>query len=107
VIGWTQKDKQVLEFISQHFQGAWSYNKQRDFWVLTIRKQSEVTRLLALFEIHPLYGLKRLDYQDLCLAHKLFLTKAHLTEEGINNLRSISAGMNQRRFLKKDDPGNE
>ena len=74
---------------------------------MTIRKQSEVTRLLAIFEIHPLYGLKRLDYQDLCLAHKLFLTKAHLTEEGINNLRSISAGMNQRRFLKKDDPGNE
>jgi len=57
---------------------------------------------LAFFKDSPLYGNKRLDYQDLCLAHALLLTKAHLTPEGINQLRAISAGMNQRRFISKD-----
>jgi len=96
-ISWTQKHKDVLDFISRSFQGSWSYNKQKDSWAFTVKRQSEVTRLLALFELHPLYGSKRLDYQDLCLANKLFLTKEHLTVKGIEQLRTIHAGMNQRR----------
>jgi LAGLIDADG endonuclease len=61
-----------MEFISQHFQGAWSYNKVTDSWVFTVKRQSEVAKLLAIFSTHPLYGVKRLDYLDLCLAHELF-----------------------------------
>jgi len=53
-VSWTQKSKYILELISQHFKGSWSYNQTTDSWVFTIKRQSEVTRLLAIFSsINP------------------------------------------------------
>jgi len=97
-VSWTQKSKFILELISLHFQGSWAYNKVSDCWVFTIKRQSEVTRLLAIFSTHPLHGIKRLDYHDLCLANELFLSKSHLTVEGIRRLQAIRSGMNHRRI---------
>lgn len=63
--------------------GRTTNRREPPFWVFTggVKRQPEggPTKILALFELHPLYGPKRLDYLDLCLANKLFLTKKHLT----------------------------
>lgn len=60
-----------------------------DTWTFTVKRQSEVARLLEIFSTHPLYGIKRLDYQDLCLANSLFLSKKHLTTQGVEQRHSI------------------
>jgi hypothetical protein len=98
-ISWTQTaiNRQTLDFIGAHFKCSHSYNKTNDSWVYNISRQSEVTRLLTIFVEHPLYGLKRFDYLDLVKANIIIQDKGHLTNEGINQLRSIAAGMNQRR----------
>jgi hypothetical protein len=98
-ISWTQTaiNQQTLDFIGAHFKCSRSYNKTNDFWVYNISRQSEVTRLLTIFAEHPLYGLKRFDYLDLVKANMIIQDKGHLTNKGIDQLRSISVGMNQRR----------
>ncbi|KAG2195735.1 hypothetical protein INT47_004839 [Mucor saturninus] len=102
-ISWTQKSRKTLELISQHFRGAWSYNKSHKFWVYTIKRQSEVKKLLfSVFVNNPLYGIKRYDYLDLKQACELFNTKRHLTESGLELLLEIKSNMNSRRTSISD-----
>jgi len=43
-------------------------------------------------------GVKLLDYLDFCLAAELVNKKAHLTLEGIEEIRKIKSRMNKNRY---------
>lgn len=96
-ISWTQKSKKTLEFIAQEFKGAWSYNQTYKFWVYTIKRQSDVKKLLFSVFPNKFYGIKRYDFIDLKLACELFKTKKHLTESGLKILLEIKSKINSRR----------
>lgn len=53
--------------------------------------------ILAFFNKYPIKGKKYLDYLDFCKVVKLKLNKGHLTEEGLNEIRSIANSMNSKR----------
>ena len=46
----------------------------------------------------PIQGVKCLDYLDWCKVAELMKYKAHLTQEGLDQIRKIKAGMNRGRL---------
>jgi hypothetical protein len=100
-ISWTQKHKKPLDLIASEFAGGFSYNKSLKFWVLTIKRQSEIKNLLfTVFVNNPIYGIKRLDYLDLVRVCEMFKTKQHLTESGLDLILKIRSNMNARRKVE-------
>ena len=57
-----------------------------------------IERIIPFFQEHKILGVKFLDYGDWCKAAEIIKTKAHLTTEGINELRILQEGMNSKRL---------
>lgn len=57
-----------------------------------------IERIIPFFQEHKILGVKFLDYGDWCKAAEIIKTKAHLTTEGINELRKLQDGMNSKRL---------
>lgn len=76
------------------------YDKFAVYFVVT--KLTDITdKLIPLFNKYPLQGTKRLDYADFVKIAELMKTwaVAHLTKEGLDQIRQIKAGMNRKRGL--------
>ncbi len=54
-------------------------------------------KVIPFFQKYPLHGVKNKDFVDLCKVAELMKNKAHLTEEGLDQIRKIKAGMNKGR----------
>jgi len=57
-------------------------------------------KIIPFFKKYPLQGKKRRDFEYFCKASEIFLSKEHLTKEGIEKLRGIQSRMNLRKKLK-------
>jgi LAGLIDADG endonuclease len=55
-------------------------------------------KMIPLFNKHKVIGVKSLDYLDFCLAAELINKKAHLTLEGLEEIRKIKLRMNKNRY---------
>jgi hypothetical protein len=53
--------------------------------------------IIPFFDKHPIIGDKVLDYEDFKRAAELMNSKAHLTKEGLEQIRKIKSGMNTLR----------
>jgi hypothetical protein len=63
-----------------------------------VTKFSDLTeKILPLFEKYPIQGKKYQDYTDFVTVVELIKNKKHLTEEGLDQIRAIKAGMNRMR----------
>ena len=54
-------------------------------------------KIIPLFNKHNIKGVKALDYKDFCKAAELVNKKAHLTPEGLEEIRKIKSKMNRGR----------
>ena len=71
---------------------------KRNAIVLKISKFEDVYyKIIPIFNKHQIIGIKSLDYLDFCLAAELINKKAHLTLEGIEEIRKIKSRMNKNR----------
>ena len=69
-----------------------------DSVVFVVYKFSDIfEKILPLLDENPLLGIKGLDYQDFRKVAFMMKDKAHLTEEGIYEIRQIKSGMNKGR----------
>lgn len=57
-----------------------------------------IEKVIPFFKEYPLQGAKSKDFADFCKIAELMKNKAHLTEEGLNQIRLIKAGMNRGRI---------
>jgi len=55
------------------------------------------SKILTFFDKYPLLGSKLLNLNDFNEAFKIIEAKDHLTDEGLNKIRVIKAGMNTGR----------
>lgn len=63
-----------------------------------VTKLTDITdKVLPLFHKNPIQGVKYLDFLDFVSVVKLMNNKIHLTEEGLDQIRKIKAGMNRQR----------
>lgn len=53
--------------------------------------------IIPFFDKYPVQGAKSLDYADFCRVALLMKDKAHLTVEGLNQIKNIKSGMNSKR----------
>jgi hypothetical protein len=54
-------------------------------------------RIIPFFLAHPLQGAKQKEFADFVKAAELMALKAHLTKEGLEEIRAIKLGMNFKR----------
>ncbi len=64
-----------------------------------VRKKSDIANtILPFFAKYPLHSSKLADYNDFCLVAKIIDSKAHLTNEGLEQIDRIKRGMNRGRL---------
>nr|YP_009240557.1 LAGLIDADG endonuclease [Pyronema omphalodes]AMO66529.1 LAGLIDADG endonuclease [Pyronema omphalodes] len=59
------------------------------------------TKVIPFFDKYCIEGVKALDYADFKKAVEIVYAKGHLTEEGLEAIRKIKAGMNTGRSIQK------
>jgi hypothetical protein len=58
-------------------------------------------KITPFFDKYPLVGSKRKDYFNFCKVLELMKAKAHLTKDGLEEIKQIKSGMNRGRDLDK------
>lgn len=56
-------------------------------------------KVIPFFEKYSLHGAKNKDFADFSKVVELIKNKGHLTQEGLEQIRKIKAGMNRGRLL--------
>jgi hypothetical protein len=56
-----------------------------------------VEKIIPFFEKYPILGVKNLNFLDFCKIAELMRSGAHKTQEGLDEIREIKAGMNMNR----------
>jgi LAGLIDADG endonuclease len=65
-----------------------------------VQKISDITeKIIPFFDKYPLQGIKAKDFEDFKKAANLMQSKAHLTKEGLEQIRIIKSGMNTQRNI--------
>ena len=68
-----------------------------------VNKFSDITEvIIPFFEKYPLWGSKNKDFKDWKRVAMLMSSKAHLTEEGIEEISKIKSSMNFSRVFPGD-----
>jgi hypothetical protein len=56
-----------------------------------------VENIIPFFLAHPLCGAKKKEFEDFVKVAELMKNKAHLSKEGLEQIRDIKSGMNFKR----------
>ena len=65
---------------------------------------SDITeKIIPLFEKYPIIGVKKENFYDFCKVAELMKKKAHLTKEGLEQIREIRKNMNSYRESYQDE----
>lgn len=67
----------------------------QDFMVTGL--SSITDKIIPFFLAHPLQGVKKKEFADFVKVAELMKIKAHLTKEGLDQIRKIKLGMNDQR----------
>ena len=91
------RDAELLKILVNYF-GCGSYNTSAsgkmagDYTVTKFKDINE--KIVPFFKKYPLRGIKSLNFLDFCRAVEIVKAKAHLTPEGLEEIRRIKEGMN-------------
>jgi len=92
------RDVLLLRNFEEFFGCGKVYQQSENGMVFKVTKFSDITNIIIpFFKIHLIGGVKSKDFKDFCLVAELIENKAHITDEGLNNIRLIKAGMNTGR----------
>lgn len=91
-------DSLMKKFIQSFGCGIFFGSQNKSVNKFRVSKFSDIdNKLIPFFSKYPLKGSKILDYQDFCKVATLMKVKAHLTNEGLEQIKKIKAGMNRGR----------
>ena len=73
----------------------------RDAFYYRVSKFDDIMeKIIPFFKNYPIKGIKALDFSDFCRVAEMMKAKQHLTQEGLEKIKKIPAGMNQRRKMR-------
>ncbi len=104
-IGQHRRDEQLLiSFIDYldcgRVQKKINKKYNTEFFEFRVEKFNDIDKkIIPFFVKYPIQGQKLLDFQDFCKVCNLINKKAHLTTEGLNQIRIIKEGMNRGRVI--------
>ena len=91
------RDEKLMRSLIELFKCGNIY-KNRDTFDFRVTKFDDiVNKIIPFFKKYPILGVKALDFADFCKAAELMKNKAHLTKDGLEQIRKIKAGMNRGR----------
>lgn len=64
---------------------------------LAIRFPDISSKIIPFFKEYPLQGVKANDFADFCKVAELMRSEAHLTKDGLEEIKQIKSGMNKGR----------
>jgi LAGLIDADG endonuclease len=68
--------------------------------LLQIKNHYDIeNKIIPFFNLYPIFGVKRLDFEDFKTVAELIKNKEHLNAEGLNKIIKIVKGMNLNRKL--------
>ena len=77
---------------------TYSYKNHTEFICQSFKDNYE--KILPFFIKYPILGIKYKDFEDWWKVAELIKKKDHLTNEGVDLIRKIRAGMNKGRYIK-------
>jgi len=94
------RDEQLMRSLVVYLGcGKYYPRSGRDSGEFIVSSISDITdKIIPFFQNFPIQGVKCLDYLDWCKVAELMKYKAHLTQEGLDQIRKIKAGMNRGRL---------
>ena len=99
VIGQHKRDEKLLKLLIEYFDCGNIY-KNGDAFDFRVSKFNDIIKIIIPFFLqYPIHGVKALDFKDFCLVAEMMKEKKHLTQEGLELIRKIKAGMNRGRKL--------
>jgi len=95
------RDNQLLELIINYLEaGRLEKNQNNTMTNLVVGQFADLNdKIIPFFNEYPILGVKSLDYQDWCKIAKVISEGAHLTIEGLDEIRKIESGMNTGRKI--------
>lgn len=94
------RDVKLMNFLVSHFGCGKVSSKNESKTVLDFEVKNFdnlINIIIPFFQKYPILGIKALDFADFCKVAELIKNKVHLTEEGLEQIQKIKAGMNQGR----------
>lgn len=97
-IGQEIRDEQLIKSFVSYF-GCGRYFPRKDFGEFIVTKFKDITeKIIPFFDKYKIIGVKSQDYADFKKVGILMENKAHLTPEGLDQIRKIKNGMNKGRI---------
>ena len=93
------KDKQLLLKLIELLDCGKIYKRGEAIDLKVTKFSDIVEKIIPFFKKHCIYGVKEQDFRDFCRAADLMEDKKHLTQEGLEQISKIKAGMNRGRKL--------
>ena len=93
------RDQQLLICIIKYLGCGKIYRKGKTFDLKVYKLSDIVNKIIPFFKKYPILGVKALDFADFCKAAELMKNKAHLTKDGLEQIRKIKASMNRKRYI--------
>ena len=91
------KDKELLESLISIL-NCGRYISKSDYGEFIVEKFTDIcSKIIPIFERFKLHGIKSKNYEDFKYAASLMGNKAHLTREGLDELKKIKGKMNKNR----------
>jgi len=94
-----ERDTKLIDLLIKYL-GSGIKEKHKKFPAVTlviVRFKIITEKIIPFFDLYPMIGNKQLDYFDWCKIAKLMTNGLHLTNEGLNIIQKIKAGMNKGR----------
>jgi len=95
------RDRELMKRLVSYFEcGRYSLRKNKLAGDFEVKKFSDIIqKIIPLFSKYPIEGVKHQDFLDFCFVAELIKKKAHLTNEGIEEIRKIKSRMNINRSI--------
>jgi|SRR6185369_2487739 hypothetical protein len=82
------------------FLGCGKIYLEREAVYIRVTKYSDIyEKIIPFFKKYPIIGVKYQDFYDWCRVAELMKENKHLTQEGIDEIKKIKAGMNRGRSV--------
>ena len=88
------RDKKLMRNLVEYFNCGNLYKNRQTFNFIVAKFLDITDKIIPFFQKYTLEGVKSKDFEDFCKIAELVKNKAHLTQDGLETIRKIKAGMN-------------
>jgi hypothetical protein len=92
------RDQELIQSLKEYLDcGNYYPHSNRDTGEFVVTEFSDIVeKIIPFFNKHQIEGVKALDFVDFCKVAELMSKQAHLTPEGLEEIRKIKAEKNKR-----------